>query len=415
MKTDGIVCFAGNDWWMHNPMTEKQWMRQFAADGTAVLFVNSIGIGMPGAGSPHVARRLLRKLRSLARWLRRDEGVWVLTPLLLPLWSVAPVRRLNLFLLTLQLRHAIKRTGMSRALFWAGIPTAALLLRHVHHDAVVYYVQDNYTAYYDSMSFTRVREDHETLLRAADVVICASVGLAEREAAFARRVEYIPHGVHPAFLEADLDSAGRDLPKALRGIPRPIVGYWGSLEALQDRALVAALARRHPEWSFVFIGRKMVDLDELEALHNVYYPGYLPIEDIPEYGVHFSVGLLSFVQTEWIRYSCPIKFREYLALGLPVVSPPIIEVERVYPGEGHIARTVDEFSAAIREAIETDTPERRRARRALVADESWAASAARVRAVLDSLDADAEASGAQAPATHESTRPASGADKEGSA
>lgn len=415
MKTDGIVCFAGNDWWVHNPMTEKQWMRRFAADGTAVLFVNSIGIGMPGADSPHVARRLLRKLRSLARWLRRDEGVWVLTPLLLPLWSVAPVRRLNLFLLTLQLRHAIKRTGMTRALFWAGIPTAALLLRHVPHDAVVYYVQDNYTAYYDSMTFTRVREDHETLLRAADAVICASVGLAEREAAFARRVEYIPHGVHPAFLEADLDSAGRELPAVLRGIPRPIIGYWGSLEALQDRALIAALARRHPEWSFVFIGRKMVDLDELEALHNVHYPGYLPIEDIPEHGIHFSVGLLSFVQTEWIRYSCPIKFREYLALGLPVVSPPIIEVERAYPGEGHIARTVHEFSAAIREAIETDTPQRRRARRALVADESWAASALRVRAVLESLDADAGAVAARGSATHEPTVPASAADKEGSA
>ena len=385
MNTDGIVCFAGNDWWVHNPMTEKQWMRHFAAQGERVLFVNSIGIGLPGTDSPHVTRRLLRKLRSLARWLRRAEGVWVLTPLLLPLWSVAAVRRLNVFLLTLQLRHAMKRAGMTRALFWAGIPTAALLLRRIAHGPVLYYVQDNYTAYYDSMAFTRVQEDHETLLRTADAVICASIGLAEREAAVARRVEYIPHGVHPAFLETNLDAAAAEPPETLRNIPRPIVGYWGSLEALQDRALVAALARRHPEWSFVFIGRKMVDLDELEALPNVHYIGYLPVEEIPRHGVFFSAGLLSFVQTEWIRYSCPLKFREYLALGLPVVSPPIIEVERAYPGEGVIARTVDEFSVAIRAAIETDTPERRRARRALVAGESWAASAQRVRGVLASL------------------------------
>lgn len=390
MRADSVVCFAGNDWWVHNPMTEKHWMRHLASRGYAVLFVNSIGIGVPGTDSPQVLRRLGRKLRSLARWLRRDEGVWVLTPLLLPLWSVAAVRRLNVFLVTLQVRYAMKRAGMTRTVFWAGIPTAALLRRHIPQVAAVYYVQDNYTAYYDSMAFTRVQEDHDALLREADVVICASVGLAEREASFARRVEYIPHGVHPAFLSATIDAAAIDAsieePEQLRGIPRPIVGYWGSLEALQDRALVAALARRHREWSFVFIGRKMADLSELEALPNVHYLGFLPIEDIPRFGVHFSVGLLSFVQTEWIRYSCPIKFREYLAVGLPVVSPPIIEVERAYGGEGRIAHSVEEFSAAIREAIESDSAEHRRRRRALVAGESWEAAGERVRAVLESLE-----------------------------
>jgi hypothetical protein len=69
-----------------------------------------------------------------------------------------------------------------------------------------------------------------------------------------------------------------------------------------------------------------------------------------------------------------------------VVSPPIIEVERAYEGEGRIARSVEEFSAAIRTEIENDSPERRRRRRALVAGESWEAAGERVRAVLESLE-----------------------------
>jgi glycosyltransferase involved in cell wall biosynthesis len=384
MRSDAIVCFAGNDWWAHNPMTEKQWMRVLARDGRSVLFVNSIGIGLPGRASPRIAARLWRKLRSLARWLRRDDGVWVLTPFLIPLWSVAAVRRLNLFLVTLQVRYAMKRAGMTRALFWAGLPTAALLLHRIPHDGCVYYVQDNFTAYYDAMNFTRVAEDHDTLLRAADTVICASVGLAEREAKIARRVEYIPHGVHPAFLAAD-PAAPPPVPDALRDLPRPLIGYWGSLEALQDNARTAALARMHPDWSFIFIGRVMMDNAELAALPNVHFPGYLPIEDIPAYGMHFDIGFLSFVESDWITYSCPIKFREYLALGLPVVSPPIIEVERAFDGEGCIARSVDDFSACMQRALAEDTPERRRARHALVEDYSWEASARRVAAALDSI------------------------------
>jgi len=384
MHTDSIVCFAGNDWWAHNPMTEKQWMRELAKGGYAVLFVNSIGIGLPGRDSPRIASRLWRKLKSLARWLRRDEGVWVLTPFLVPLWSVAAVRRFNLMIVTMQVRYAMKRAGLTRPLFWAGLPTAALFIPRIPHVARIYYVQDNYTAYYDAMNFLRVSEDHETLLRAADVVICASIGLAEREAAVAERVEYIPHGVHPVFLHAAIDAPSA-VPEALREIPRPIIGYWGSLEALQDMERTTALARLHPDWSFVFIGRVMMDHADLAALPNVHFLGYVPIEDIPRYGMHFDIGFLSFVESDWITYSCPIKFREYLALGLPVVSPPIIEVQRAYDGEGCIARSVDEFSTCMRLSMEGDSPARRMQRRALVAEESWEASARRVAAVLETL------------------------------
>ena len=362
-------------------------MRYRALPGWTVLFVNSIGVGLPGKGSPYVLRRLFRKLRSLSYWLRQDEGVWVLTPLLLPLWSIGWIRRMNIFLVSSQVRYAMKRAGMSLGVFWAGLPTAGLLRRHIPHRHCVYYVQDDYPSYssFDHQMFMRVHEDHADMLRAADVVICASIGLAERESAFARRVEYAPQGINPVFLDADLN-APAEAPEALQGIPHPIIGYWGSLEALHDRETVLALAKKHPEWSFVFFGKIMTDVSEVQALPNVYYLGFLPIEDIPRHGRHFDVGFISFKQTDYTMYGGPIKFREYLALGLPVVAPHIIEVERAYEGEGLTARSVDEYSARIREALDTDSPERRRHRRALVADETWSASAERVRSILVSLE-----------------------------
>lgn len=387
MSSESLVCFAGNDWWLHNPLTEKQWMRYLARQGWTVLFVNSIGVGFPGKGSPYVLRRLLRKIRSLSYWLRKDDGVWVLTPLLLPLWSVPWIRRMNVFLVTMQVRHAMKLAGMQPGIFWAGIPTAGLLRRHIPHRTCVYYVQDDYPSYssFDHQMFMRIQDDHDEMLRAADVVICASIGLAEREAKFSRRVEYIPQGVNPVFLNADLNEHD-EVPEKLRDIPRPIIGYWGSLESLHDRETVLALAKKHPAWSFVFFGKKMTDVSELEALPNVHYPGFLPIEEIPRHGVHFDVGFISFKQTDYTMYGCPIKFREYLALGLPVVAPHIIEVERAYEGEGLTALNVDEFSERMREAMETDSPERRRHRRSLVAHETWDYSSERVRTLLESME-----------------------------
>jgi glycosyltransferase involved in cell wall biosynthesis len=385
MPDNGIVCFAGNDWWVHNPLTEKQWMRQLSLQGHTVLFVNSIGIGMPGLDSPHMWKRLRRKIQSMLRWLRQSEDVWVLTPVMLPFWSFAPVRILNVFLITLQVRWAMKRAGMTRPLFWAGLPTGALFTGRIPHHGVLYYVQDNFTAYYDSMRFTRHHEDHATMLATADAVVCASIGMADRIRADRDGVHYIPHGVHPAFFSVELEETS-STPPELEGIPHPIIGYWGSLEILQDKELIRTLALRHPEWSFVFIGRQMADLDDLAALPNVHYTGYIPLEHIPRIGVHFDVGWISWTQTEWAAYSCPVKLREYLAMGLPVVTPYIVEVEKAYDDEGLVARNHEEFDLRLQEALTQGDRARRMHRRELVRNETWEYSARRVHYVILGLE-----------------------------
>ena len=75
--------------------------------------------------------------------------------------------------------------------------------------------------------------------------------------------------------------------------------------------------------------------------------------------------------TDWIRRSHPLKTREYLSLGIPVVSVAIEEVEREYEGIVSIAETPEEFLAAIRRELAEDTPEKRVQRIRCVQGESW--------------------------------------------
>jgi hypothetical protein len=48
----------------------------------------------------------------------------------------------------------------------------------------------------------------------------------------------------------------------LRGLRRPIVGFWGAIHEWVDLELFKHLARRHPEWSIVLIGTVSVDTNE---------------------------------------------------------------------------------------------------------------------------------------------------------
>ena len=141
-------------------------MSHLAARGYRILFVNSIGLGFPSLRIPKVGTRILLKLKSLTRWIRRaDSGVWVHTPVVIPLWSIPFLEKLNVALLAAQTRFLLWILGIRKPLFWAGLPTAALLLDHIPHRRSVYYMADNYLAYYDRLTFTRIREHHDRMKR----------------------------------------------------------------------------------------------------------------------------------------------------------------------------------------------------------------------------------------------------------
>jgi glycosyltransferase involved in cell wall biosynthesis len=378
-----IICFAGNDWWLHNTYTEKQWMRIIARHGYKILFVNSIGIGMPSLKSPKALTRIFRKFLTMLRWLRKSEGVWVLTPFVIPLWSIRVLAGLNVFLLALQTRIVTSMLRMRRPVLWTGLPTAGLMMDRIPHGGVVYFVQDYFPAYYETMLFSRVADLHERVLSRANAVIYASIALYDMHKLQNASRHYIPHGVGDQFFRVDLN-AQHPVPPEMRDIPHPIVGYWGALESLQDRELVSYLARRHPEWSLVFIGRPMYDITIFKDNPNVHFLGYVEPEQLPEYGIHFDVAVITFLQHAYVTYACPIKMREYYALGKPVVATPILEIQRQFPDAG-VGGTPEDFERCIIEALGSDTPEKRLDRRRRVADRTWPASADQVMRVLDSL------------------------------
>jgi glycosyltransferase involved in cell wall biosynthesis len=70
-------------------------------------------------------------------------------------------------------------------------------------------------------------------------------------------------------------------------------------------------------------------LKSLEGLRNVHLLGQKPYQSLPAYAKGFDVGILPFVVNELTLAANPLKLREYLAAGLPVVSSAIPEAEKL--------------------------------------------------------------------------------------
>jgi hypothetical protein len=148
-----------------------------------------------------------------------------------------------------------------------------------------------------------------------------------------------------------------------------------------DLDMIGALARARPHWSFALVGKSNTDLRPVQGLPNQHLIGQRPYEALPGYCRGFDVGLIPFRMNELTLRVNPLKLREYLAAGLPVVSTPLPEVVR-YQDVVHIATNKEAFLREIEAALKERSRERDRGRVELMRSEGWEARVAEMSRLI---------------------------------
>ncbi len=367
-----IVCYGSYDYWSGTRGSPLQLVEAAHRLGHPVLWINNIGMNMPRARRRRgLARRVWQRLRSWSRWLRTIRpGFHVLAPVALPLFGNKRLERWTDRWLRFQIRLVLRHLGFEDAVALVCIPSFGNVAPNLPHRALVYYYTDKYDAYRDITAHTAIQERDRRLLEAADLVLCASRLLEEEARRRHPAVIYFPHAVQEDMFRATLTAETVE-PDDLAPIPHPRVGYFGSLTDSNDMSLVAYCARHDPSLQFVMIGRRLAAYPELAGLPNVHFLGPKQHEEIPLYGKYLDVGIMNWKMTDWIRHSSPVKTREYLALGLPVVSVPIAEVEMEYADLVTVAADGPSFLDAIHRALAQDDAAARDRRRERVRGDSW--------------------------------------------
>ncbi len=213
------------------------------------------------------------------------------------------------------------------------------------------------------------------LVERADLIVASSESIANelpgRGSSIAR---FLPNGADYAGIAS---LAGKECPIPFAVIPRPRIGYTGVLNKKIDYELIAGLAQRRTDWHWVLVGPEIplgtakldADVRQLSAreicqrLPNVHFVGPLPYPDFAIAMHHMDVHVVCNRQDEgWWNQSYPLKFHEYLATGLPVLSSPINSL-LPFSDVSAFPRSSDDWLEALRCAIEGDgvgDPDRRR-------------------------------------------------------
>ena len=374
---ESIVCFAGEDWWYHHPHSKNHLLKRYARSNT-VLFVNSITMGLPSISNPDFFLKIRRKLKSYARWLRKaPEGLWVMTPVNLPLYGSPVGRWLNRILLVAQLRVAMWRLRISQPILWIAIPTAAEMVGRLGEKLLLYQVSDKYDANEDSALSVEVIRAYDRQLKNAAAVVMYSGRKLFREATEANRY----------FLEQAVDFehfSNLDVRPApeLDGIPHPILGYFGSMDYVMDTELMAEVARLRPGWHWVMLGIKS-NLVRITG-PNIHLLGSKSYSELPRYIRQFDICVLPWRENNtFTGYGSAIKVREYLATGKPVVMAPLYEYLET-PGL-RFYRGPEQFIEQVEAALREDTLALAGQRQAVVRDGTWDARASQLGELIQSL------------------------------
>jgi glycosyltransferase involved in cell wall biosynthesis len=371
-----ILCFSHD--WTGDPLSKTHLMRVLSKENR-ILWINAIANRMPTTSGKDLSR-IYKKLKSFTEPIKEVEpNIFVMNPLAIPAYGSKAVVSFNQKFLISQVKSALKKLGMTNVINMVFNPAAGMIAGKLGESELIYYCVDEYTAFTGVTDGLRVIE--EDLFRQADLVIVSAEKLFESKEKFNQNTHIIRHGTDWRHFRKSLDEATK-IPDEIGTLPKPIIGFHGLLADWVDFALLKKTAEHFPNGSVVLIGKIAVDAEKkikiLDNVPNIHFLGRKPYQELPNYCKGFDVALNPFEINELTLAANPLKVREYLAAGLPVVSTDIPEVRVLSDclvGENH-----EDFIAKIEFALNNPKPKEE------ISDgikhESWEAKIDELREIL---------------------------------
>jgi len=371
LNNPSFIVFS-DDWGEHP--SSCQHLFRALLDEHSVLWVNTIGMRAPTLSLADF-RKAVRKISRMFRRRTptaipdRSPQPHVCQPFMLPFSSLGFVRRFNRYSVLRRVRRAIRDLNLQRPVVVTTVPNACDYVGELDASRVVYYCVDDFTQW-PGLEHELVRDMEQELITRSDTLIGTSAALVKKLQATGKPTHLLTHGVDlPLFSRAETQEHA-----VLGQVPRPRVGYFGLFDERTDERLLLEVASSLPNVAFVISGPVAADTARLAQLANVHFTGSIDYQALPQLIKGLDALFIAYLVNDFTASISPLKLKEYLATGKPVIVTPLAEA-RQYSEHIAVAETAAQWRDAIEKALAVELPERRRARTALVANDSWSSKA----------------------------------------
>ena len=365
-----IVIFS-DDWGRHP--SSCQHLAKRLLQKHRVLWVNTIGMRTPQFN----ALTLFRGFEKIRQWLRprpaRTEelpaNLEVLNPKMWPWMRSKFDRALNRWLLKRELLPHLQSLS-PKPVAVTTVPVVADLVGTLPVRRWLYYCVDDFSQWpgLDQTAMDRLERD---LVERVDACVAVGETLQQRLATMGASSHLLTHGVDAAFWSTG--EPEKSLP-ALAGLERPLIVFWGLKDRRLDVEFIRCLATRLERGSIVLVGPENLPDPALKNLPRVHCVGALAFDDLPPLGQHAAVLVMPYADLPVTRAMQPLKLKEYLATGRPVIARDLPAL-REWADCVDLVSEPDAFADAVLLRLHTGLPAEQRTARGRLANEDWDAKA----------------------------------------
>ena len=381
-----LLVFA-DDWGRHPSSCQHLVGRLL--DRHPTTWVNTIGMRTPKFDWSTVSRGL-GKVR---QWLRAGDStqsvedgvptqsvgtrIDVVNPRMWPWFTRKFDRWLNRRLLRRQLKPLVEAMR-EEPVAVTTVPIVADLMPHLPVRHWVYYCVDDFSLWPGLDQRTMARMERLVVER-ADSIVAASEALQDRIRHMGREASLLTHGVDLGFWQTLAEPH-----PLVAHLPKPLVVFWGVIDRRMDVEVVTQLSAAMHEGTIVLVGPEQDPDPRFRLLPNVRFVGAVPFEHLPAIAQSAAVLVMPYADLPVTRAMQPLKLKEYLATGKPVVVRDL-PATRDWKDCLDAIHQPDMFANHVLQRIAGGLPESQRVARQRLVDESWDSKARQMEQAALSL------------------------------
>jgi glycosyltransferase involved in cell wall biosynthesis len=368
-RSPPLLVFA-DDWGRHP--SSCQYLVRHLLEHYEACWINTIGTREPRLD----LATFWRGFEKIANWVRGSgkstsvpANLRVLSPKMWPWFSHGFDQRINRELLFRQLAPVIRSLPVP-PIAVTTLPIVADLMGLLPVQRWVYYCVDDFGEW-PGLAQAVLRSTEERLIQRADSLIVVSETLQDKMAQRGRKAHLLTHGIEPDFWK--INSSQLWVPQ-LQELERPFVVFWGVIDRRMDISLVRQLATDMKVGTIVLVGPEADPDPALYRLPRVVRIPAVPFDFLPHIAAAASVLVMPYADLPVTRAMQPLKLKEYLATGRPVVVRDL-PANRSWGDCLDLASSAGSFARLVLDRIEHGVPDNQKQARCRLKGETWAEKA----------------------------------------
>lgn len=335
MKNRDFIIF-GEDFARHPHALEHLMRPLFASN--RFIWVETIGLR-----SPHFSLYDLRRIgEKIKGWIfnrktqkRNPEHIHVVSPFMIPLNQFKIVRKFNQWSVLRSVRKVAEQLQFKDIISISSVPNAADYVGHFNEVTKIYYCVDEFSLW-PGLNYDLVSSLEKKLLTKVDFITATSDQLSQSKVLKDKTTTTITHGV---------DFEHFSIPEKTT-LSKVKICYFGLFDERSDQDIILKMALDHQDCEIHLFGNVVCPVSKLEKCQNITFHGSVSYAELPAKIIDMDIFFLPYTETDLTRFINPLKLKEYLCTGRPVVATPLPEVIKLKEYLS-IATTPDDFSAFI--------------------------------------------------------------------